>query len=175
MEILRAGIGDVKGILELLLQVNNVHAEGRPDLFVKGERKYSESELRALLQDDSRPVFAAKEDGVVVGYCFCVIERYGGGNMVERTTLYIDDLCVREGLRGQSIGSRLYEYALAFGTYRDKREDRRAANSHPGGDLPLPSPHLRFSCRQCRSSPAGRSVYSRPLLDRNDAALLPRE
>ena len=114
MEILRAGIGDVKGILELLLQVNNVHAEGRPDLFVKGERKYSESELRALLQDDSRPVFVAKEDGEVVGYCFCVIERYGGGNMVEHTTLYIDDLCVREGLRGQSIGSRLYEHALAF-------------------------------------------------------------
>ncbi|MBP3467826.1 MAG: GNAT family N-acetyltransferase [Paludibacteraceae bacterium] len=115
MEILRAGIGDVKGILELLLQVNNVHAEGRPDLFVKGERKYSESELRALLQDDSRPVFVAKEGCVVVGYCFCVIERYGGGNMVERTTLYIDDLCVREGLRGQSIGSRLYEHVLAFG------------------------------------------------------------
>lgn len=115
MEILRAGTDDVKGILELLLQVNNVHAEGRPDLFVKGERKYSESELGALLQDDSRPVFAAKEDGVVVGYCFCVVERYGGGNMVERTTLYIDDLCVREGLRGQSIGSRLYEHALAFG------------------------------------------------------------
>lgn len=114
MEILRAGIGDVTGILELLLQVNNVHAEGRPDLFVKGERKYSESELRALLQDDSRPVFAARENGMVVGYCFCVVERYSGGNMVERTTLYIDDLCVREGFRGNHIGSRLYEHALAF-------------------------------------------------------------
>ena len=67
MEILRADTDNVKGILELLLQVNNVHAEGRPDLFVKGERKYSESELRALLHDDSRPVFVAKEGGVVVG------------------------------------------------------------------------------------------------------------
>ena len=133
MEILRAGIGDVKGILELLLQVNNVHAEGRPDLFVSGERKYSESELRALLHDDGRPVFVAKEGGEVVGYCFCVIERYGGGNMVERTTLYIDDLCVREGLRGQSIGSRLYEHACVRQVHRLPQRHAQRLGVQRGG------------------------------------------
>ncbi|MBO7337051.1 MAG: GNAT family N-acetyltransferase [Paludibacteraceae bacterium] len=115
MEISRAGIGDIDGILELLLQVNNVHAEGRPDIFVKDKRKYERGELSLLLNDDDRPVFVGKdEQGTVVGYCFCVVERIGGGNQVARTTLYIDDLCVRAESRQSHIGTELYNYALGF-------------------------------------------------------------
>ena len=41
---------------------------------------------------------------------------------------------------------------LQGGAHRDERENRRAKNPHAGGDVPLPSPHLRLPCRQCRSS-----------------------
>jgi ribosomal protein S18 acetylase RimI-like enzyme len=34
--------------------------------------------------------------------------------MTDIRTLYIDDLCVDEQLRGQHIGKRLYEYVVNF-------------------------------------------------------------
>ena len=38
--IRKATTNDIPRILELLSQVNDVHAEGRPDYFIKGKRKY---------------------------------------------------------------------------------------------------------------------------------------
>lgn len=38
MQIRHATEEDIEGIMELLVQVCNVHAEGRPDLFVPNKR-----------------------------------------------------------------------------------------------------------------------------------------
>ena len=43
--IRKATLNDIPRILDLLSQVNDVHAEGRPDYFIKGKRKYDEEEL----------------------------------------------------------------------------------------------------------------------------------
>jgi hypothetical protein len=40
--IRKAKQNDIPRILDLLSQVNDVHAEGRPDFFIKGKRKYEE-------------------------------------------------------------------------------------------------------------------------------------
>lgn len=105
---------DIPSLLELLKQVNLVHHIGRPDLFDLGT-KYTTPQLEELLEDPKRPVFVAEEDGKVLGYCFGILEQILGDNI--RTpvkTLYIDDLCVDESVRGQGIGRMLYEYALSY-------------------------------------------------------------
>ncbi len=116
LTIRRAEERDIPRITELLYQVHDVHAQKRPDLFKVGAKKYTEPELREILTDDERPVFVAAnaEDGVVMGYAFCVFQRHTGQNTPNFTTLYIDDLCVHESARGQHIGKSLYEYVLAF-------------------------------------------------------------
>ena len=105
--------GDIPRISDLLAQVCLVHHEGRPDIFKAG-RKYSEEELKALLQDESRPILVSTDEaGVVQGYCFCILRQYvGHGVMTDIRTLYIDDLCVDETLRGQHMGWALYEAAV---------------------------------------------------------------
>ena len=101
-QIRRAGAADVPGLVDLLLQVCAVHAEGRPDLFVMGSRKYTDAELCALLSDDSKPVFVGVEDGHVLGHAFCVVEDFrGSNNMQPVITVYIDDICVDEAARGR--------------------------------------------------------------------------
>ena len=55
--IRKATLNDIPRILELLSQVNDVHAEGRPDYFIKGKRKYDEEELIRILNDATTPVF----------------------------------------------------------------------------------------------------------------------
>ncbi len=115
MEIRRADERDIKGIMKLLRQVNDIHAEGRPDIFIKGLTKYDEEGLKAILKDPQTPVFAAIDDGEFAGYCFCIVEDHSGYvNLHPIKTLYIDDLCVDESQRGKHLGRQLFEYVKGF-------------------------------------------------------------
>ena len=116
MQIRRAMEQDMDGINNLLMQVCLVHHKGRPDLFKYGAKKYTDDELRAIIHDDSRPIFVAvNEEANVLGYTFCIFQQHINNNILtDIKTLYIDDLCVDETLRGQHIGKKLYEAVLAF-------------------------------------------------------------
>ena len=116
MIIRRAEQKDIDGILKLLRQVLEIHAKIRPDLFVSGTTKYSEEQLKEMFLDDARPVFvAAGESDEVLGYAFCVFqEQPATPYMNQFKTLYIDDLCVDQNVRGQHIGKSLFEYVKGF-------------------------------------------------------------
>ena len=111
--IRRAKEKDIPKILDLLLQVCLVHHNGRPDIFNIG-RKYNEEELKMLISDENRPILVSvDENDEVMGYCFCIFEQHKGNSVLtDVKTLYIDDLCVDENLRGRHIGKSLYEAAL---------------------------------------------------------------
>ena len=104
---------DIPKILDLLLQVCLVHHNGRPDIFNVG-RKYSDEELREILKDEKRPILiSADENDEVMGYCFCIYTQHVKNSVLsDIKTLYIDDLCVDENLRGRHIGKELYEAAV---------------------------------------------------------------
>lgn len=116
MEIRKAMEQDMDGINSLLLQVCLVHHKGRPDLFKYGAKKYSDDELKAIINDKTRPIFVAvDEHNHVLGYAFCIFQQYIGSNiMTDIKTLYIDDLCVDENVRGQHIGKQIYQAVIAF-------------------------------------------------------------
>lgn len=116
MEIRRAVEADIPGINRLLYQVLEVHHNGRPDLFKAGGKKYTDEQLKEILKDDTRPVFAAVDgDENVLGYAFCVFKQHMKDQILtDIRTLYIDDLCVDETVRGQHIGKKLYEYVLSY-------------------------------------------------------------
>lgn len=113
--IRRAEKKDIPKIGDLLSQVCLVHQKGRPDLFKVG-RKYTEKELCALLEDPHRPILVAVNgEDEVLGYCFAILKEQGENAVLHDVkTLYIDDLCVDESLRGRHIGKELYEAALAL-------------------------------------------------------------
>ncbi len=104
---------DIPKIEDLLLQVDMVHHHARPDIFKVG-RKYSTEELKRLLRDDQRPILVSvDEDDNVTGYCFGIFQQHRNDTILtDIKTLYIDDLCVDENLRGKRIGKELYEAAV---------------------------------------------------------------
>ena len=112
----RAAERDIPAILKLLVQVNMVHHNGRPDLFKGPTTKYTEDELRAILSNDETPVFVGvDETDAVLGHGFCVLQRQANTRlMVENLTLYIDDFCVDEAARGRGVGRAIYAHILAF-------------------------------------------------------------
>lgn len=115
IRIRRAMEKDLGRIDELLLQVDMVHHEGRPDLFNIG-RKYTDEQLKNIIANDGTPVFVAvDEKDRVLGYAFCIFQQHVADNILtDIKTLYIDDLCVDEVLRGKHVGRSLYEYVLGF-------------------------------------------------------------
>ncbi len=110
---------DIPRLEELLYQVHGVHAEGRPDLFRAGCKKYTREELLEILDDPcGRPIFVFESEGLsertVMAYCFCIHQEQTAASMAPIRTLYIDDLCVDAQYRGQGIGYTLYEHVLNY-------------------------------------------------------------
>jgi ribosomal protein S18 acetylase RimI-like enzyme len=114
--IRRAIVTDIHDIDRLLYQVNQIHADGRPDLFVGGLKKYTDEELAKIIADDAKPIFVATDEREdVIGYAFCVHQQYVDNNILtDVKTLYIDDLCVDESRRGMHIGRKLYDHVAAY-------------------------------------------------------------
>lgn len=112
MEIRLAKDSDVKRLAQLLEGVQQLHAEGRPDIFRMGTAKYSDQKIMEIINDKTTPVYVAVIDDNVIGYAFCEIKiEKGTNNLYERKTFYIDDLCVDSVFRGRGIGKKLYEHA----------------------------------------------------------------
>lgn len=119
----RAEQRDSDRIMQLLSEVLELHAKIRPDIFISGTTKYTQSELADIISSDNTPVFVAADDeDVVQGYAFCIMKQQPfSTNMKSFSTLFIDDLCVDENCRGQRVGTLLFdyvkEYAKARGCY----------------------------------------------------------
>lgn len=115
LRIRKATEDDIPIIEKLLYEVHKVHSDARPDLFKAGAKKYTNEELKTILHDENKPVFVAEKDKIVVGYAFCVHKQFvNDNNMTDVKTLYIDDLCVDEDVRGEHIGRRLYEFVIDY-------------------------------------------------------------
>lgn len=119
--IRRARLSDLQRVMDLLRQVNDVHADGRPDLFRHGFTKYNHDELAEILRvnettETAMPVFVAVDGSDrLVGYCFCMVQDHTqSNNLVPIRTLYIDDLCIDGSCRGHGIGRRLYDHVMAY-------------------------------------------------------------
>ena len=106
---------DIEKIEDLLSQVDMVHHNGRPDIFKIGN-KYSEEELKELLNNKQRPILVSvNESDEVIGYCFGIFQQHKDNSILtDIKTLYIDDLCVDEKFRGKGVGKELYEAALSL-------------------------------------------------------------
>lgn len=116
MIIRRAEEKDVPRIDALLMQVLNIHAQGRPDLFIPDTKKYTDDELKEMIHDDSKPIFVAVDEyDTVMGYAFTVFQqRAHATNMQDIRTLFIDDLCVDGKYRGNKVGETLFKYVCDF-------------------------------------------------------------
>ena len=112
MKIRKAEERDIPQIMELLGQVLQIHADIRPDIFIPNTTKYTNAELIDMLKEETKPIYVAvDENDRCLGYAFCQLKKQPfSNNMVQLTSLFIDDLCVDKNTRGQHVGRTLFEY-----------------------------------------------------------------
>jgi ribosomal protein S18 acetylase RimI-like enzyme len=128
MQIRRAEKNDIPRVEEILYQVHDVHATARPDLFIKGKKKYSVGDLEEIFADETKPVFVCCDDnGLILGYAFCIDKSFDGNDsMNPDRMLYIDDVCVDKESRGMYVGTVILDYVKRYA--RDNGYDRITLN-----------------------------------------------
>ena len=121
MNVRRAEEKDIPGILELLIQVDMVHHNGRPDLFKGPATKYNAEELKEIIKNDSTPIFVCIDDEAqVCGHAFCISKQVLNDSVLtDIKTLYVDDICVDENHRRMHVGNMLYDHVR---DYAEKNE-----------------------------------------------------
>lgn len=112
-------VNDIKEIDKLLYQVHKIHSDLRPDLYKQGAKKYSDEELINILNNDKYKVFVVTLFNHVVGYAFTIIKEVESESLCHVKTLYIDDLCVDESIRGLHLGRTLYDYVIKYAKDND--------------------------------------------------------
>lgn len=114
---------DIPALLDILVQVGRVHAEGRPDLFCEGACKYTAEELSDILKDADRPILLACRGEQVLASAYLQLQRREQTHVVRaRKSVYVDDFCVRADARGSHVGTFLMQQVIAFAKQRGADE-----------------------------------------------------
>lgn len=109
MDIRFAQGKDIPDILKLLEQVNLIHHQARPDI-LKEAPKYTSDEIANIIEDPQRPLLVAVEGNHVLGYMFGIFQETSeSAFLVGEKSLYIDDICVDQNVRGKHVGQALYQ------------------------------------------------------------------
>ncbi len=114
IKIRRAESKDAPKIAEMLIDIGELHHNGRPDIYKNNLQKYNETDIIEILDDENSPIYVATdEDDNVAGYAFCQIKEVEGSKaLVSRKYMYIDDFCVDEKYRKMHIGQMLMQSVI---------------------------------------------------------------
>lgn len=108
---------DWESVQRLSVQIHDLHADWRPDLYFHCAEPYPRD--RFLDDIRNRMVYTAQVGGAVVGYVILAILQKGGPGTTEYKALRLESICVDEAVRGRGIGKAMIEdvraLARAFG------------------------------------------------------------
>lgn len=106
-------IEDWKHVNELAKQVQELHVQWRPDLFLSVENVIKQEDFEKLMEN--KEIVVAKTKEQIVGYMMFNIEEKIRNTIRYRKQLDIEAICVDEKYRGNGAGRALLEYAKKIG------------------------------------------------------------
>jgi len=118
MTIRTATDGDLAAIRALFWQLDTHAVESQPQHFCRGER--SDEFLLGLIEDENSDFLLAELEGEIVGFSQISFKWTKDiPVLVPCKFAHINDLVVREGLRGQGIGGALMEASKDWARARE--------------------------------------------------------
>ncbi len=123
MDVRLAKAEDLGRVNELRKQVNDLHSEGKPDVFKKGFSQELQDYIKVIYNDPEQKIAVAETDGVICGYAVLHhITKPENSVMYVRDYLDIDEFGVDEAFRRQGVASSMIafirEYAVNNGFHR---------------------------------------------------------
>ena len=100
---------------ELRKQVNDLHVEGKPDVFKAGFNDELYNHIYDIWNDPEQEIVVADADGIICG--FAVVHHiYKAENpfMFERDFIDVDEFCVDERFRRQGIATEIITFIKEY-------------------------------------------------------------
>ena len=97
-----AQVGDWESVRRLSVQIHDLHAAWRPDIYFHTEEPYPRDQFLEDIRN--RLVYVAKIENAVVGYIILAIREKSGPGTVTKKQMALSSICVEELARGHGIG-----------------------------------------------------------------------
>ena len=113
MEIRFARENELERVNVLRKQVNDLHVEGKPDVFKPGFNDDLRDHISNIWNDPEQEIVVADVDGIICG--FAVVHHiYKAENpfMYERDFIDVDEFCVDESFRRQGVATEIIAFIL---------------------------------------------------------------
>lgn len=104
---------DFKQVNELAKQVQKMHVQWRPDLFLSVDNVITQEDFAKMVEN--KEIVVAKLQDEIIGYMMFDIKEIIKNIMRYRKQISIEAVCVDEKYRGKGIGTALLEYARKIG------------------------------------------------------------
>ena len=120
---------------KLARQVQELHVQWRPDLFLSVENVINQEDFERLVEE--KEIVVAKLKNEIVGYMMLNIRELIRPTMRYRKQLDVEAICVEEKCRGNGIGTTLLEYAKKIGKENDCTDMYLTVNEENKGAIKL--------------------------------------
>ena len=115
MEIRFATESDLERVNELRKQVNDLHVEGKPDVFKPGFSDDLRDFINVIWKDPEQEIVVAVDCGIVCGFAIIHhINKPENPFMYERDFLDIDEFCVDEAYRRKGAATELIAFIKSY-------------------------------------------------------------
>jgi len=102
---------DLPRVNELRKQVNDLHVEGRPDIFKPGFGQVLQDFLYTVFESDNMDVIVAEREGVLCGFaCVQYVHKPESPYSFARHFYDVDEFCVDEAYRRQGVATELIDF-----------------------------------------------------------------
>ena len=103
---------DLERVNELRKEVNELHVNGRPDIFKGGFGEEIKNYIYNVWSADNKDILVAEREGIICGFaCVQYVDRPESPYMKERKFYDIDEFGVDEKFRRQGVATELVEFA----------------------------------------------------------------
>ncbi|MEN2467508.1 GNAT family N-acetyltransferase [Ornithinibacillus sp. JPR2-1] len=106
---------DIQDIIYLRRQLDDFHAEMRPDVFISSNL-YDEEDIKSYLETKkSRVIIIENPTNEIIGYAVLNTERVEKNTIFNnRTFIYVNEISIREDLRGQGLGKLVLKWIVEY-------------------------------------------------------------
>ena len=102
---------DLPRVNELRKQVNDLHVEGRPDIFKPGFNQEMQDFLYKIFESDNMNVIVAEREGVICGFaCVQYVDKPESPYSYARLFYDVDEFCVDAAFRRQGVATEMFDF-----------------------------------------------------------------
>jgi len=105
---------DLDRINELRKQVNDIHVEGRPDLFRAGFGAEMRDFAKVIMTGENSDIIVAERDGIICGMvCADYVNKPETPYSKARSFYHVQEIAVDVNYRRQGVAKELLEFMIA--------------------------------------------------------------